>query len=1126
MRRQSWGPRYGAALLCSFFVAALLAGPAFAMRVRSPASSLLLAQPHVNCGASPSVALTWTDSASSPTGTYRVISLPAGGKQNAWVAGPWLGNVRSATVTVVNNTKWQYTIEAKTSVTRDSNRVSATIACAPGDTSAPSVPTNLNASAVSCSQVNLSWTGSTDTGGAGVKGYRLYRNDGQITDVAAPSTSTSDLTVASAATYSYQVTAIDNSNNESAKSVADSATTSTCPDVTPPSAPSNLGGSAPSCTTVNLSWSGSTDAGGSGLAGYRVFRDSALLKTVVGTTTTDSVLSGSTHSYQVFAVDGANNVSAGSNSVSVPVPACADTTPPSAPTGITLAAPSCSQMNVSWAAASDASGIKNYDVYRDSVQIGTVTGTSYPDSGLIGGHVYSYQVRARDNASNVSTLSTAASAGAPNCPDVTAPSVPGSPSATAASCSQVNVSWGASTDTGGSGLKGYLLYRNGVALPLQVGTSKSDTGLAAGTGYSYQVSAVDNAGNASAKSAIASATTPACPDVTPPSTPTASATAASCHQVNVSWSAASDTGGSGLNGYTLYRGDGSIVTVTNLTSFSDLNRNPSTQYTYQVDAVDGAGNRSPKSAVATTTTPACPNTPPVANAGADKAATAGVAVSFSGSASSDAEGPIASYAWIFGDGASGSGVTTSHAYASPGQYQVTLTVTDSGGLTASDTALVNVTATAPGAWARNMGSTGSTINYAAASDAAGNVYTIGSFNGSISIGGLTLTSAGASDVFVVKMSPGGTALWAKRYGGTSSDIGYAIAVDGNGRVDIGGVFGASVSFGGSTLTASGNSDMFLAQLDANGNHQWSKNFGGTMDDAINALTADATGNVYITGFFRGTANFGGATLKVPFDSDLDVYVAKFNSAGSHLWSKNFTNDGNERGYAIVLSPGGDVTIGGSFSNTVNFGTGDLTSVNAMTDAFVARFANDGTARWAKQMGAPSGNEAVRGVASDSAGNIYAAGTLNLAADLGTGTVSPALGGSDGFLIKYAASNGAVQWADRSGGPGNDYQYGVAVDAANNVFVGGTFEQTTTFGGSKTLTSAGQGDVYMTKYASTGAMTWARRFGGASSEQLQTISMAGSAPVYVGYFYGTATFDGTTLTAPTTNADGFLGETTP
>jgi len=78
----------------------------------------------------------------------------------------------------------------------------------------------------------------------------------------------------------------------------------------------------------------------------------------------------------------------------------------------------------------------------------------------------------------------------------------------AASCSQINLSWAASTDTGGSGLSGYYIYRGGVFLKQVAGTSTSDASLAASTSYSYAVSAVDNAGNESART-TGSATTPA-----------------------------------------------------------------------------------------------------------------------------------------------------------------------------------------------------------------------------------------------------------------------------------------------------------------------------------------------------------------------------------------------------------------------------------------------------------------------------------------------------------------------------------------------------------------------------------------------------------------------------------------
>jgi PKD repeat protein len=84
------------------------------------------------------------------------------------------------------------------------------------------------------------------------------------------------------------------------------------------------------------------------------------------------------------------------------------------------------------------------------------------------------------------------------------------------------------------------------------------------------------------------------------------------------------------------------------------------------------------------------NQPPVANAGPDQIVIVNNIVAFDGSSSTDPDGTIASYAWDFGDTKTGSGVTTSHAYTTAGTYTVTLTVTDNGGLTGSDSATITL----------------------------------------------------------------------------------------------------------------------------------------------------------------------------------------------------------------------------------------------------------------------------------------------------------------------------------------------------------------------------------------------------------------------------------------------------
>jgi cellulose 1,4-beta-cellobiosidase len=193
--------------------------------------------------------------------------------------------------------------------------------------------------------------------------------------------------------------------------------------------------------------------------------------------------------------------------------------------------------------------------------------------------------------------------------DGTAPSAPASLTASAASCSQINLGWSAATDSGGSGLKGYDVYRNGafVKQVLVPATTTSDVGLAGSTVYSYVVRAVDNAGNLSGPSPTANANTPACADTTPPSVPTGvTAGANGCAQVDLTWNAATDSGGSGLKGYNVYRDGGFVKLVTApATSTSDAGLAPSTGHAYSLRAVDNAGNLSAFSATANATTPAC-----------------------------------------------------------------------------------------------------------------------------------------------------------------------------------------------------------------------------------------------------------------------------------------------------------------------------------------------------------------------------------------------------------------------------------------------------------------------------------------------------------------------------------------
>ena len=181
------------------------------------------------------------------------------------------------------------------------------------DTTAPSVPTNLQASVVSTSQINLSWTASTDN--TAVTGYNIYRNGTKI--ATATSTSYSNTGLTASTTYSYTVSAYDAAGNTSAQTTAVSATTSTTPvsDTTTPSVPTNLQASVVSTSQINLSWTASTD--NTAVTGYNIYRNGTKIATATSTSYSNTGLTASTtYSYTVSAYDAAGNTSAQTTAVS------------------------------------------------------------------------------------------------------------------------------------------------------------------------------------------------------------------------------------------------------------------------------------------------------------------------------------------------------------------------------------------------------------------------------------------------------------------------------------------------------------------------------------------------------------------------------------------------------------------------------------------------------------------------------------------------------------------------------------------------------------------------------------------------------------------------------------------
>src|SRR5260221_5055564 len=368
------------------------------------------------------------------------------------------------------------------------------------DTTAPSTPTGFSASAASSSQINLSWTASTDN--VGVTGYRVYRA-GTLLAALGPVTSYQNTGLSASTSYSYTVQALDAAGNASAQSASASATTQAARDTTPPSVPTGLTATAVSAAQINLSWNASTD--NVAVTSYQVYLNDAMIaNTPAASFQHTGLTAGTTYNYPVSPADAVPNYSGWTATpVSVSTPPAADTTAPSTPTALLASAVSSSQINLSWGASTDNVGVTGYRIFRAGTLLATLGAvTAYQNTGLTPSTSFSYTVQAIDAAGNASAQSAPASATTQSALPPTAPTVPGGLAALAASSSQIKLSWKASTDNASGA--GYNVFRNGVQIATTSALTYANTGLLPATTYGFAVAAFDAAGNSSAQSAAVS----------------------------------------------------------------------------------------------------------------------------------------------------------------------------------------------------------------------------------------------------------------------------------------------------------------------------------------------------------------------------------------------------------------------------------------------------------------------------------------------------------------------------------------------------------------------------------------------------------------------------------------------
>ncbi|MCV2489371.1 fibronectin type III domain-containing protein, partial [Geodermatophilus sp. YIM 151500] len=388
----------------------------------------------------------------------------------------------------------------------------------PRDSVPPAPPTGVSATAGD-GRVDLVWTRSASTDAAAYRVVRTGPDGTTLIDVpgGAGVTAQPDTAVVNGTTYTYAVQTRDTSGNWSAPSSP--AVAATPQDATAPAAPVGLT-AAPGNAEVRLRWTANEEPD---LASYRVLRDGVEVATVPAGTTAwldTGLVNDRSYEYRLVAVDAVGNRSAAS------APVTATPSNPSPPWDL-VATPGDRRVDLTWTASSHPD-VTSYVVLRDGVEVATVTGTSWTDTGLVNGVEYTFTVVAVHRAGMRSPESAPASA-TPH--ETTPPATPADLTA-APGDGQVVLSWAAN---GEPDLAGYELRRDGVPVDPQPGTATShtDTGLVNGTTYTWTLVAVDVHGNRSPAATVSA--TPR--DTTPPAAPSGFTAAPGDGQVVLTWAA-------------------------------------------------------------------------------------------------------------------------------------------------------------------------------------------------------------------------------------------------------------------------------------------------------------------------------------------------------------------------------------------------------------------------------------------------------------------------------------------------------------------------------------------------------------------------------------------------------------
>ena len=332
------------------------------------------------------------------------------------------------------------------------------------------------------------------------------------------------------------------------------------------------------------------------------------------------------------------------------------------------------------------------------------------------------------------------------------------------------------------------------------------------------------------------------------------------------------------------------------------------------------------------------------------------------------------------------------------------------------------------------------------------------------------------DQFVLDSS-----IWTVQLGTGTNDSAQGLSIDSQGNLYLAGYTSGNLQENGNA----GGEDLVLVKYDSNGDRQWTRQLGSSGDDVAFASATDSSGNVYAAGYTEG--GLDGNTHIGSFD----LFLIKYDSNGSKLWSVQHGTSAKDVIFAIATDASDDVYVAGYTAGNLDSNTSD-----GGDDLILIKYDSSGTRQWTQQYGS-SGSDYARGVSLDSSGNIYVVGDTS--GGLGSNSNS---GSEDLFLIKFNSS-GNLQWTKQLGTFSNDVAFDVATDSSGNSYVTGY-----TGASLDSNTHSGELDLFLVKYDSSGNKSWTKQLGTSTSDYARGVSVDKDGNVsFTGYT--TAALDGQT-----------------